>query len=242
MQTASDAYALNVQFSKLQAATSAMGFQAFIYDYAPVPTSIEGDLITPSLLRMEQVPRDMQQLWCNDGYYQIDPVQRYALNSCTPFVWSYRHPERTALKTLIGQRDRVAEYMNDNDMPCGLTVPLHLPDGSFATLTGMVSGSNHEVELHTRMAEFNLLAYQFHEQVSPCFAPQVRNCSLVGLSNREKECLAYSAEGLTAKEIALQIHRSVATVNLHLNSAIRKLGAANRVQAVVRAIHYRLIG
>ncbi|NMC26232.1 MAG: response regulator transcription factor, partial [Serratia sp.] len=53
--------------------------------------------------------------------------------------------------------------------------------------------------------------------------------------------LAWAAQGLTAKEIARKLCRSVATVTLHLNTATRKLGASNRVQAVVRAMHYRLL-
>ncbi|NVL29174.1 response regulator transcription factor, partial [Pseudomonas syringae pv. actinidiae] len=43
------------------------------------------------------------------------------------------------------------------------------------------------------------------------------------------------------REIAGQLNRSVATITLHLNSAMQKLGAKNRVQAVVRAVHYRLL-
>ncbi|WP_223160952.1 LuxR family transcriptional regulator [Salinicola aestuarinus] len=241
MPPASDRHALDAELSKLQVETAALGFEAFIYDYSPVPTSIEGDLITPSFLHMERVPPDMQGLWCNDGYYQIDPVQQLALQCCAPFVWSYRHPERTALKALVTKRDRVAEYMNDNDIACGLTVPLHLRDGSFATLTGMKHGQTHEARLEETMAEFSLLAHQFHDRAYSCFGSDARNSSPVSLSSREKECLAYAAEGLTAKQIARQLNRSTATVNLHLNSAIHKLGASNRVQAVVRAIHYRLI-
>jgi LuxR family transcriptional regulator len=58
---------------------------------------------------------------------------------------------------------------------------------------------------------------------------------------RERECLQHSAKGLTAKGIAATLHRSEATVNLHLIGAARKLGARNRVEAVVRGLHYRLV-
>ena len=63
----------------------------------------------------------------------------------------------------------------------------------------------------------------------------------VRLSPRERECLKLCAQGLTAKQIAYRLDRSPATVMLHLKSATRKLGARNRVQAVARAAHYRLL-
>jgi LuxR family transcriptional regulator len=47
---------------------------------------------------------------------------------------------------------------------------------------------------------------------------------------------------MTSGEIAERLQRSQATINLHLTSAMHKLGARNRVQAVVRAVHYRLLG
>ena len=63
----------------------------------------------------------------------------------------------------------------------------------------------------------------------------------IRLTKRERECLKWAAEGLTAAEIATQLSRSLAVVTLHLASAMHKLGAKNRVQAVVRATHYRLL-
>jgi LuxR family transcriptional regulator len=69
----------------------------------------------------------------------------------------------------------------------------------------------------------------------------MRSASSARLTERERECLRYSAQGLSAKEIARIIDRAVPTVVLHLNSAAKKLGARNRTQAVVRASHYRLL-
>ncbi|MDS6632331.1 helix-turn-helix transcriptional regulator [Klebsiella michiganensis] len=69
-----------------------------------------------------------------------------------------------------------------------------------------------------------LLAWQFQESAFPLFDSTMLTCRHVKLSNRERECLAWSAEGLTAKEIARKLHRSVATVTLHLNTAVQKAG------------------
>jgi LuxR family transcriptional regulator len=219
-----------------------LGFDATIYDFTPVPCSLEGELITPSLMQMSNVPIDMHSLWCEQGYYQADPVQAYALKTCAPFVWSYQRPEQTALRAVLTERHQVVQdYMRDNHMPCGVTVPLHLPHGNFGTITGIATGARQEQALNTTLAELSFIAHAFHESVFPLFDEEMLTCQHVRLSKRERECLAWSTEGLTAKEIARKLHRSVATVSLHLNNAAHKLGATNRVQAVVRAIHYRLL-
>ena len=91
------------------------------------------------------------------------------------------------------------------------------------------------------MAGFGLLAHVFHESAYPVFDRDAHSSTSMRLTERERECLRYSAEGLSAKEISRIINRSVPTVVMHLNAAARKLGAKNRTQAVVRAAHYRLL-
>jgi DNA-binding NarL/FixJ family response regulator len=49
------------------------------------------------------------------------------------------------------------------------------------------------------------------------------------------------ANGLSAQEIAEQVDLSARTVEWHMHQAMKKLGAKNRVQAVVLAIRDGLI-
>ncbi|MBI0437190.1 LuxR family transcriptional regulator [Dickeya dianthicola] len=236
------AAAFESAFGQLYDDVRQLGFDALIYDYTPVPLSLEGDLITPSLLRTRNVPDDMVSLWCQSGYYQVDPVQIHALGSCAPFTWSYCRPENTSLHRVLNEQHRpVSHYMQNHNMRCGVTVPLHLPKGGFVTVTAIHTGLDTDNEIETVLARMGLLTHTFQEHVFPLFDQAWHHCRHMHLSPREQECLAWSAEGLTAKEIARKLHRSLATVNLHLNNAARKLGASNRVQAVVRAMHYRLL-
>jgi DNA-binding CsgD family transcriptional regulator len=55
------------------------------------------------------------------------------------------------------------------------------------------------------------------------------------LSERELECLHWSARGKTNAEIGVIVRISRHTVNTHVESAKRKLGVATRVQAVALA-------
>ena len=51
------------------------------------------------------------------------------------------------------------------------------------------------------------------------------------LTEREREVLAASANGATIEDIAARLYLSEGTVRNYLSTAIKKLGARNRVEA-----------
>nr|AEO45322.1 transcriptional regulator [Xanthomonas arboricola]AEO45323.1 transcriptional regulator [Xanthomonas arboricola]AEO45324.1 transcriptional regulator [Xanthomonas arboricola]AEO45325.1 transcriptional regulator [Xanthomonas arboricola] len=237
-------HTLNACLDRVFADVCGLGFQSLVYDYAPVPLSLEGALITPSVFMQRNAPGDMQHIWCEHGYYQHDPVQQRATRRTTPFVWSYRSDgEMEGVEYVGSQHRQVTRYLCDSGMGTGVTVPLHLPGGAFATFSAAVDAVAAEAPrlAEAQLSPFLLLAHTFQARAQELLDPQELRCHHIALTRRERECLQYSAKGLTAKSIAAALNRSTATVNLHLNSAARKLGARNRVEAVVRGMHYRLL-
>ena len=234
---------LDEQMDRVADVAADLGFEALVYDYSPVPLDHVGELITPAILRVGNTPQDWQDLWCAEGYYQIDPVQHLALTSISPFVWSYQPKGDTILQRFIDSRHApVVGYLQDAQLACGVTVPIHLPRGGFATLTGLRPQTSRRDldEAREHLADFSLVAHALQEAAYPLLD---KECSpqVIRLTRRERECLRWAAEGLTAAQIAEQLNRSLATISLHLTSAMHKLGARNRVQAVARAVHYRLL-
>jgi len=67
------------------------------------------------------------------------------------------------------------------------------------------------------------------------------NTDEIYLSKRERECLLWIADGKTSAETAKILNIAEATVTFHLQNVTKKLGASNRVQAVVKAISSGLI-
>ncbi|MBO4228479.1 helix-turn-helix transcriptional regulator [Bradyrhizobium neotropicale] len=68
------------------------------------------------------------------------------------------------------------------------------------------------------------------------------NCNgKVVLSEREKDCLRWVAEGKSSWEIGKILQISDNTVNFHLKNAMRKLDATSRTQAIVKAMRDDLI-
>jgi DNA-binding CsgD family transcriptional regulator len=62
------------------------------------------------------------------------------------------------------------------------------------------------------------------------------------LTPREREVLIWAAQGKSALEIGKILHITKRTVDEHVHSAARKLGATNRTQAVAIALRRRMIG
>jgi two-component system, NarL family, nitrate/nitrite response regulator NarL len=61
------------------------------------------------------------------------------------------------------------------------------------------------------------------------------------LSDREREVLALTAEGLSAPEIAERVHLSPTTVKSHLQATYEKLGVSDRAAAVAVAMRRGLL-
>ena len=55
------------------------------------------------------------------------------------------------------------------------------------------------------------------------------------LTTREVEILKWSAEGKTAADIAIILSMKERTVHFHVANAIQKMGACNKISAVVQA-------
>ena len=61
------------------------------------------------------------------------------------------------------------------------------------------------------------------------------------LTRRQLEVLLLLAEGKRSGEIAKELNISVHTVRTHIQGVLRTLGAVNRLEAVSRALHERII-
>jgi LuxR family transcriptional regulator len=225
-----------------------VGFTALGYDYTPVPMTPEGDLISPSLLEIRNIDSEMPELWTKGGFCQIDPMQELAITANAPFMWSCNKmdgdPDENALARVVTARHQpVIHYCLDTRMTIGVTVPMRLAQGGLATFNAVCVDPEPGFEKDARrhMIELALAGYAFHNAALDSYDPDALPSRHVRLSPRERECLQYCAKGMTAKQIAFKLDRSPATVMLHLKSATRKLGARNRVQAVARAAHYRLL-
>ena len=67
--------------------------------------------------------------------------------------------------------------------------------------------------------------------VDPALAASALSEGQSPLTQREREVLSASADGATIRDVARRLHLSEGTVRNYLSTAIKKLGARNRVEA-----------
>ncbi|WP_424929874.1 helix-turn-helix transcriptional regulator [Amaricoccus tamworthensis] len=218
------------------------GFNVFTYDYSPVPLSHDGGFILPTVFDMRNAPDDMEGLWCSEGYYGWDPVMEASRHVTCPFTWSHRGRQSAIMDKIMSKRHRpVVDYLCDTGMDCGITVPIPNPDGALATFTAICRDPMDKSGIDRHLSSVGHLAHMLHDAIHPGFKPHELRTPHVQLTPRETQCLRLCAHGMTTKEIAWELSRSIPTVTLHLTSATKKLGARNRNHAVTLAAHYRLL-
>ena len=172
-------------------------------------------------------PTSWVEEYMGDKLYAVDPVVLAATKSTLPLEWS-----GGKLRNEDGD-GRVAEMFDRAShfgIRSGYTIPIRSSIGQLATLTfaSSLSDDDFQALLSRYRAEFHLGAFHFHDSIERLSAP----AKDVQLTPRERTCLMFSAQGMSAKEIARLLELSPRSVKFHHDNARCKLGATNLKQAI----------
>ncbi|MEL6750998.1 MAG: LuxR C-terminal-related transcriptional regulator [Pseudomonadota bacterium] len=136
------------------------------------------------------------------------------------------------------QKEMSITLFNDFGMSKGLSCPLASQSGTRGGIT--FSGSRLTLSKGDAFTLHLVSNYLFDRLTTVSnYAPKDEGRN--PLSEREIDCLRWTARGQTSKEIARTLDISDHTVTHYLASACRKLEAANRVHAVAIALRKRFI-
>ncbi|CAI2338711.1 transcriptional regulator [Vibrio parahaemolyticus] len=172
-------------------------------------------------------PDEWNDIYRNEGFFQVDPVVRHGELSSSPFVW-------TSVKK--GSK-KLWESAQVFGIDVGWSKSSFHPNGS----SSLVSFSRSKTELTPvelkHSTPYLLWIASLVEQkflvLGANLSPQHIDTIL---TLREKEVLKWSSMGKTAFEISLILGVTERTVTFHVNNAIRKLQTTNKIGAVTKAI------
>ncbi|MBR0684391.1 autoinducer binding domain-containing protein [Bradyrhizobium manausense] len=164
---------------------------------------------------------------------RIDPVVQRVHSARGPFRWSETHSRGGFTR----QQKSFFEQCRELGVHSGITIPIH-GIGQEVDLISLSLRVGGEVPSH-RMTHIYMLSVQYW--LKYCELSDQREHKIVPLTAQELECLRWCKEGKTNWEIGEILNISEKTVEFHLSNGMRKLGAGNRITAVIIGIKRGLI-
>lgn len=170
-----------------------------------------------------------------DPWRAGDPALSQIAYSFDPFVWTAK--DNLALPDL--QRAWLSiERLRGVDAGIAIPVQDYLTGPAYISLFSRTA-SEAAATIALRHHQMVALAIEFHLRAKRLIP--TRSGRSGALSDRELSCLRHAASGATLVETAGSLGIAARTVELHYARATRKLGAANRINAVAIAIGAGLI-
>jgi DNA-binding CsgD family transcriptional regulator len=177
------------------------------------------------------------------AYIEVDTRITRALDSALPVVWDYV-TERTGL---TGSTAMFFDDMLANGVGSGVIYGIHGPHNTRVIVS--LSYTNSQIDdarrnaIARNLAEIMLFGTFFHEIFMKSVIEQGIPPSFQGapLSARERDCLVLAAHGQTTQDMACALGKSERTIQFHFDGIRSKLGAANRQEAVAKAMAMGII-
>lgn len=219
---------VDTMLMRLREIVGEFGFESFLLTGVPDPgRRIDGYIM------LSGWNEDWLERYVTRDYVQIDPIARRLQSAADPFTWSESIAGRRIGSAARKVMDEAASFgMND-----GLCVPLYDLDGRRSVLSLAAT----RVDLSpAERGVLHLLGIYCQNHIRELIGAGAQS-DRPTLSPRERECLQWTAAGKTSWEISSILNLSQNTTDDYIASATRKLGAANRTQAVAEGIRRGII-
>jgi LuxR family quorum-sensing system transcriptional regulator CciR len=180
-------------------------------------------------------PEDWREHWFEKRYYEIDPILALTPGRGSPFLWD----DVVAQEPLSTKQKLLFHESKEAGLHNGLSVPVHGPRGESYVVS--LATDDRVCDHRPQFGNLQILATQFLLAYSQIAHKPAESGRRLHLTERERECLTWTARGKSAWAISEIIGVSEHTVNFHLKGVMRKLDTANRVAAVVVALRLGLI-
>ena len=216
-------------FRFMKRLTENYGARAFMVLNLPAATSL--DLSSNSIIT--NWPADLISEYDQTALLASSPILTRLRLATAPFTFNIDHvaKQRDARTTEIS-KSMFERYR----MPRGAYFPVHDASG----MRGAVSFAGDRPEVTpAEMIELMYLSVHVYNRLAEI--RELDNRATDMLTEREIDCLNWTAAGKTSVEIAEILGLSEHTINHYLNRATKKLDTVNRTQAVAKALRLGLI-
>jgi len=211
----------------LEEATRQMGFCNFALTH-------HVDLVStrPGAVRIHNYPDEWVDHYDRHALVFRDPVHRASHVTSVGFAWT-RLPEMVAL-TAADQR--MLDLGRKQGIGDGFTVPTHVPGEARGSVSFVVeTGSPLPTEALPLAQLVGNFAFEAARRL--CFARGYRDTARnPRLTDRQRDCVLWAAQGKTDAEIAIILALSRETVTEHVSQACERYGVNKRTSLIIRTL------
>lgn len=197
--------------------------QGLGFDYFRLAIIIPVSHQRPMIRILNSCPEEWIEHYNKAGMIARDPVIAAARRQTTPIRWS-------EVRGTDEQMDVMVEAAKCG-LRSGVSYPLHGPRGEHGVLSFITERWRPGFYIEMAPTLAMVVPFVLEAAVRVC-----RPAGSAGLKVIEADCLFWVSEGKSSAEIAIILGIPERTITHHLNSATKKLGAANRYNAVAKAM------
>ena len=183
-----------------------------------------------------QFPDGYPEYYFENAWDTIDPILACALRARRPFLWNDAVNEGDLSKPQIN----FLNECEDIGVHSGIAYPFHGPGNQLDILS--ISRRTADLANQEKLGLLHSISIQtwtrFLELTEEQRFPELED---IVLTAREIEVLQWSKAGKSYSDIAEILSISRKTVEFHISNVMNKLGANNKISAVVIALHRGLI-
>lgn len=177
---------------------------------------------------------DWISYYTKNGYVEHDPIAKELVTTNLPFVWD----DVCRSRNLRPIENKIMRQACSAGLAHGVTIPI-LDISNSTTCVSFCS--TYAVRNREHIEYLRQVAYMTVARLNK-FNPLRRSPQqTTPLTRRQLDCLARVARGMSSRLIANEIGISTRTVDMYIATAMQRLQAATRAQAVQIALNQRVI-
>lgn len=221
----------------LHALARDLGFQGGLYVHLGHALRPPAGELSCTPVRFVATSVSDRRLYVEEGALACDPVAGRAARAHTPFAWtSAVAPGMTEAQRQLHTR------LRGRGIYAGVAAPVqdYAAGPAYLSLYSVYADEAEQIA-RDNGPQLAFAAAAFHERAKAQLSPFSADADPHTLTPREIECLRLAAIGWTSAQSGTALRVSSRTVEFHLQNAVSKLGAPNRVCAVALAVSRGLI-
>ncbi|CAN7586722.1 LuxR family transcriptional regulator [Rhizobium sp. LjRoot30] len=216
-------------FRFMKRLTESFGMKAFMVLHLPGKTSVE--LSANSVIT--NWPAELLSIYDQQKMLSESPLLRRLRKTTVPFRYDLGE---AVMRREDGRTDAVASLFTRFGLVRGAYFPVHDAAGGRGAIS--FAGDREAISFEEELI-LHLVCTHIQGRLSEIRNQDIRSTD--SLTEREIDCLNWTAAGKTSAEIAEILTLSEHTVNHYLNRAAKKLNTVNRTQAVAKALRLGMI-